>query len=81
MRVTGLLLPFPRPRFPDRGFLLGYADQHYPILTLTRGCLQIGKSCLLFLLPFFEVHDRNMLRFGKAVDRLHIRISDFAKRG
>jgi len=81
VRVAGLLLPFPRPRFPNRCFLLGYADQHYAILTLTRCCLQIGKSCFLFLLAFFEVHDRNVLSFGKTVNGLHIRIPDFAERG
>jgi hypothetical protein len=81
VRVTGLLLPFPRPRSPDGGFLLRHADQHHPVFAFPRRSFQIGPRCFFFLLSLFEVHNGNMLSLGIAIDSLYIRIADFAKRG
>jgi len=36
VRMAGLLLPFPRPRSPDRCLLLRHADEHHPVLAFPR---------------------------------------------
>src|SRR5215831_15823714 len=41
----------------------------------------IGASYFLFVLALLEVNDGNAVIFGKPVDRLHIFITDPAKRG
>ena len=51
------------------------------IACVPRRGLKIRACRLLFLLSLFEVNHRDMIRFGKAADCLHIRIADFAKRG
>ena len=48
---SSLLLPFPPLRSPDRGFLLGDADQHYAIFSFPSGGFPVRVRQLFFIFP------------------------------
>jgi hypothetical protein len=50
-------------------------------ISVPRRGLQIRPRSFLFLLSLFEVHHRDLIRFGEVVDCLPIRIADLAKGG
>src|SRR5262249_11284691 len=74
-----LLLSFPRPRPPNRGLLLCDADQHYAILCFTSCRFQVRASQLFFILSLVELHDGDLMFFGKAVDGFYVLLTNLAK--
>ena len=77
-----LLLAFRRPPPPHRRLLLGDTDQHdLPVATLGRRRVvdqRTGER--FFVLTLGEVHHRDRVSLGEAVDVLHVRVADLAER-
>src|SRR5215471_2955355 len=79
MRMACLFLSFPGPRSPNRGFLLRDSNEHHPFLALASCRFQIRARHFLFVLTFFEMYDRNLVRLGEPIDRLDVLLADLAK--
>ena len=81
VRMRPLLLALPGLRAPDRRFLLADADQDHAVFALACRGFQVGPGDRFLVLALLELHHRNLVLVGKAVDRLHIRVANLAERG
>ena len=75
------LLPLGRPRPPRRRLLLGDPDQHHlPVAPLRRGRLDQRPSLGLLALALLEMHHRDAVGLGEAMDVFDIAVADLAER-
>src|SRR5204862_1619210 len=80
VRMRPLLLTLSGPRAPRRRLLLADADQYHSLVPVACGGFKIGPGDFLLVLTLLEMHQRNLVLLGEAMDRLDVRVTNLAER-